>query len=925
MACLRLALILILLAALVASNYATAAGEETGEEFFERHIRPLLVQHCYSCHGKGQTKGGLSLEHRAAMLAGGESGTAVVLNKPGESLLIRALEYDELQMPPNGKLAEAEIKLFQEWIARGAPWPEAKDAPGGIRTPGAITESDRQFWSFQPIRPQPLPHVRDAAWPREALDAFVLARLEAEELTPVVEAARQTLLRRATFDLTGLPPTIDEAEAFAGDASPDAYERLLDRLLASPRYGERWARHWLDVARYAEDQAHTFQARQYPSGYRYRDYVINSLNADLPYDRFLQEQIAGDLLDGEDAARRLPALGFFALGPVYYADAGCAPKAVADELDDRVDTLSRGLLGLTVSCARCHDHKFDPVTMRDYYALAGVFASSKYVEAPLAPAEVVAKYDEAVARVKEQEKSLASVQNEVGRETRAVLSAQTGQYIVAAWKLQNRRKTNANTNASAIAKKENLHDFAVDAWAKFLSAENLAKKPYLQGLKTVFEGQDAKADLSEDAAALAAVQQAADALQLQVQAANAAKQELEAKHAAELAAAAPEAKDKVKKPTLDKPQADLLKDLVDDAKGPFAIPNDKLDKVAMGESHQRLIAAKQELEERKKAVGPKYPFAHSLTEGEPKNLKLHLRGDHKTLGDEAPRRFLEVLTSSTPTLFTQGSGRRELAEQIASDENPLTARVITNRIWQHTFGRGLVGTPSNFGMLGERPTHPELLDDLASRFMERGWSLKWLQRQLMTSAVYRLSSVGEPKQFERDPDNRLLWRMNRRRLDIEAWRDAALASAGNLDLVLGGPSIDLNSGANRRRTLYAMVSRHNLNATLRLFDFPDPNLTSERRISTTVPMQQLFVMNSEFTIREAKSLAERVQREVTSDDGMRIELAYRLLFARMPSESERKLGLEFLQTATLSPDAKLTPWDRYAQALLASNEFAFVD
>jgi cytochrome c553 len=924
MACSRLAPILLLLVALLMHNDALA-GEETNEEFFERRIRPLLVQHCYSCHGKGQTKGGLSLEHRAAMLAGGESGTAVVLNKPEQSLLIRAIEYDELQMPPNGKLAEAEIKLFQDWIARGAPWPETKEGASGIRTPGAITPADRQFWSFQPIRAQPQPAVRDATWPREGLDTFILARLEAEKLAPVAEAEEQSLLRRATFDLTGLPPTIDEAEAFAGDESPDAYERLLDRLLASPRYGERWARHWLDVARYAEDQAHTFQARQYPSGYRYRDYVIDSLNADLPYDRFVQEQIAGDLLEGEDAARRLPALGFFALGPVYYADAGCAPKAIADELDDRVDTLSRGLLGLTVSCARCHDHKFDPVTMRDYYALAGVFASSKYLEAPLAPTEVVAKYDEAVARVKEQEKTLADVQKDVSRETRQTLSAQTSQYILAAWKLQNRRKTKSNTSAGAIANKEKLHDFAVEAWAKFLSADNLAKKPYLQDLKAVLDGQDAKADLSEDAAALTAAKQATDELQSQVVAANTAKQELEAKYAADLAAAAPESKDKIAKPALDKSQAELLKDLVEDAKGPFAIPNDKLDKVAVGENHQRIAAAKKELEERKKAVGPKYPFAHSLTEGEPKNLKLHLRGDHKTLGDEAPRRFLEVLTSGAPTLFTQGSGRRELAQQIASDENPLTARVIVNRIWQHTFGRGLVGTPSNLGMLGERPTHPELLDDLASRFLAHGWSRKWLLRQLMASAVYRLSSDGAPKQFERDPDNRLLWRMNRRRLDIEAWRDAALASAGNLDLALGGPSIDLNSSGNRRRTLYAVVSRHNLNATLRLFDFPDPNLTSERRISTTVPMQQLFVMNSEFTIREAKSLAERVQREVTSDDATRIELAYRLLLARSPTESERKLGVEFLQAATMSPDVKLTPWERYAQALLASNEFAFVD
>jgi cytochrome c553 len=920
-----LALLLICLAASFCERaIAAEEGDKSGDEFFERRIRPLLAANCFSCHGK-EKKGGLSLESRRGMLAGGEGGTVVALGKPDESRLMKAVRYadEELQMPPSAKLADADIALLKEWIERGAPWPESKGpAAGFIRTSGIITEQDRQFWSFQPVKPQSQPAVKDATWLRSPVDSFVLAALEAEKLAPAKEADKRTLIRRASFDLTGLPPTMDETSSFLADESPDAYERLIDRLLASPRFGERWGRHWLDVARYAEDQAHTFAARMYPGGWRYRDWVIGSLNADIPYRQFITEQIAADLTEGENKVARMPALGFFALGPIYYADAGCAPKAQADEMDDRIDTLTRGFLGLTVSCARCHDHKFDPISTKDYYALAGVFASTEYLEAPMAPPDVVAAYDQKVARVKEQEKAVEDARNETQREIRESLALQSGKYIVAGWKLQNKRNSQqvrsgdqigavlgvvtAKLVAADIAKDADLRSFVVEAWAKFLTGENVQKKPYLVAWKNAVAAQDAKTDLSADAAALAAIQTIADQLQKDITVA------LDKRRAKE---------------PLDKTAEELLKDIVDDNKGPCGIQReqkDQIDKLISEERRKKNEDLKKELEERKKQVGEKYPVAHCIKDGAAKNLHVYIRGNYKEQGDEVPRRFLEILTSGEAKPFSQGSGRLELAQAIASDQNPLTARVLVNRVWQQHFGRGLVGTPSNFGMLGERPTHPELLDDLAGRFMAGGWSLKWLHRQMMLSSVYRASSEFKPENYQRDPDNRLLWRMNRRRLDIEAWRDSLLTASGNLDLSLGGQSVDLTKDNNRRRTLYAAVSRHNLNSTLRLFDFPDPNLTSERRSSTTVPMQQLFVMNGEFMVSQAKSLATRLQIE-SADDSARIRFAYQLLFSREPTEKELQVGTTFLKAAESQPDVKLTAWERYTQALLGTNEFVFVD
>jgi cytochrome c553 len=733
-------------------------------DFFEKNVRPVLVEHCFKCHGNGKTKGGLSLASRDGMLKGGDTGPALAPGDPGKSLLIQAVRYDgETRMPPKQKLPDRAIADLTAWVQRGASWPAAP-AGAEIRSAGAtIGAAERAFWAFQPIANPALPAVRDATWVRKPLDRFVLAKLEANGLHPMRPADKHALLRRVTFDLIGLPPTPEEVTVFLNDDSPNAYEKVVERLLASPHYGERWGRHWLDVARYGEDQAHTFQARVFPYGYRYRDWVVKAFNDDMPYDRFIIEQIAGDLLkDGDPEAHRA-ALGFFALGPHYYLDGAARKFVEATELDDRIDTLTRGFLALTVSCARCHDHKFDPIAQSDYYSLAGVFQSTKYEEMPLGSPDVVERYQKS-------QKEIRTCQTKI---------------------------------------------------REFVKSESKG------------QGQDKLSDAAK----------------------------------------------------------------------------------------KKLANMRRELEQLKKNAPAAPPLIHTLSEGQPVNLRVYLRGNPDKEGELAPRRFLRILAGDNPPAFTQGSGRLELARAIADPKNPLTARVLANRIWQHHFGRGIVRTSSNFGKLGERPTHPELLDHLASRFLASGWSIKALQREIVLSATYRMSSDHDAANAAVDPGNQLLWRMNRQRLDVEAWRDALLAASGELDRGLGGPPVGLGTAANKRRTLYGKISRHQLDSLLRLFDFPDPNITSGARPVTIVPLQQLFVLNSEFMIARARALAAKVAAG-ENGDAARIRKAFLCAFGRPANEREIQLGLAFLGA---TDKTALSPWEQYAQVLLSANEFAFVD
>ena len=635
----------------------------------------------------------------------------------------------------------------------------------------------RKFWSFQPLRKVEVsPAPRQPAGSR--IDLLVLARLESHQLRQSPPADKRTLIRRLSFDLTGLPPTREEVAAFLADRSPNAYARLVDRLLAAPHYGERWGRVWLDLARYTDVRERWVFTRGNP--YQYRDWVVRALNEDMPYDQFAKRQLATDLMV-ETGVEDIPALGFLGVSPVYHKELLLAPEViktiVAEEWEERIDAVGRTFLGLTISCARCHDHKFDPIDTNDYYALAGVFASVRRSDRP-------------------------SVS-----EDRAKLAEK--------------------------ARKE---------------VESLEKK-----IVELREGKSPPAD----------------------------RDELIIGH-----------EKKIRELKAATPDYDHLVPAVIES-SIHVIPNEK-------------------------EFGTKLDWRAGVA----RDLNLQIRGEPGNLGPVVRRRFLRVLSRGEPKPFTQGSGRLELADCLFDEAAALSARVMVNRIWLQHFGRGLVTTPSDFGEQGARPSHPLLLDDLAARFVEKGWSMKWLHREIVMSATYRQASAYRADGAERDPENKWLWRMNRRRLDVEAWRDAMMSASGVLDFKVGGPPQELGRVENRRRTIYGKIDRRDLDPMLRMYDFPDPDSHSPAREKTITPLQQLFVLNGEFVRRQAKELVERVHREAAQGDAARVQLAYELLYARQASQDELVLAAEYLGE---DDPTRRERWLQYAQVLLGSNEFLFVD
>jgi hypothetical protein len=879
----RLLALLFALGVFAGNGYADEAEKIA---FFEAKIRPALVENCLKCHGETKHNGKLRLDSKAFVLKGGISGPAIVPGKAKDSLLIKAIRHEDpdLKMPSKDKkLPDAMIADFVKWIDMGAPDP--RDGKEPAVASGIDWKAARAFWSMVPPKKAELPKVQNASWVKTPIDHFILAKLEAEKLQPVRPASKREMIRRATFDLTGLPPTPDEVEAFMKDESPDAYAKVVDRLLASPHYGERWGRYWLDVARYAEDQAHTFAVTPNTFAWRYRDWVINAFNEDMPYDRFVKLQIAADLIDKDDAARvkNLPALGFFGLGAQYYKNTDAA-KAAADELDDRVDTLTRGFLGLTVSCARCHDHKFDPIPQIDYYSLAGIFTSCKLSNVPLANKETVKRAEDVQAKIKKLDGDVKEFMRAEKAKQAEAKADDLALYLVAAWKYQAAKQKNPKASLNDFAKEEKLDQAILNRCTKFV--EKAA------GFETM-----RKMSASEKEVAAAAT-----TMQKQVKAMIGQKDKL------------------------DKMKQELLNNIFYADNSVFQLSDQQVRKLLPDEKKKKIDDMTTTLTTLQKDEAAKpLPIAHGLAEVSSTDMKIFLRGNPAKLGEVAPRRFLKVIAGDEPKAFKQGSGRLELAEAVASKDNPLTARVMVNRVWQYHFGRPIVGTPSNFGQLGDRPTHPELLDYLAVHFMETGWSIKKLHREIMMSSVYQLSSEVNEKDFNSDGDNRWLWRMNRRRLDVESWRDAMLAVSGKLDAKLGGSTTNLAAVENNRRTVYAKISRHDLNGLLRLFDFPDANITSERRNETTVPQQQLFVLNSPFVIETAKALAARVQKEAPND-AERVQRAFALAYGRPASSEEAQIFMAFLSGTDTEPMAnRLTRWERLAQILIGSNEFMYVD
>lgn len=814
----RYLLILIVLA----SGSAWAAEPKLtakGVEFFEAKIRPVLLQRCYSCHSSSakEVKGGLLLDTREGLRKGGESGASVVPGDVEESLLIQAIKHETYEMPPGDKLGDDVIADFEKWIEMGAPDPRGRsDAKKRISLSDA-----RKFWSLQPVKRVSVPQPRSASWPRSDIDRFILSKLEERQLTPVADASRPTLLRRLSFDLIGLPPTLQEIDAFMHDASGDAVERVVDRLLDSPQFGERWGRHWLDAARYGES---TGKERNiaYPHAWRYRDWVIDSLNNDKPYNRFLIEQVAGDLLPAKSTAEQnqnLIATGLLALGTKSLNERK-REQYLADVADEQIDVVTRAVLGMTVACARCHDHKFDPITQADYFALAGVFRSTE---------------------------------------------------LLAGVKPGNNKQGYAGELA-------------------YLMPESGRKPPK---------------HTPEEKARLEELEQQIPKLQSELQTALVRVRSGKAKSPAKLKAAAQRTRKRL----------------------------------------NEAIAERKSLES--KTPTSDQPVMAVRDASDPGSTQLHIRGDVDQRGDLVPRGIPVVLAiGRSPRIESSQSGRMQLAHWLASKENPLTARVMANRTWAHLLGRGIVESLDNFGALGDEPTHPELLDYLAHRFMENGWSVKKLIREIVLSRTYQLSSEHQEQNYAVDADNRYLWRSNVRRLEAEAIRDAILAASGRLDLTRpeGSPVMNLSTGEIGRgknvrllaetthRSVYLPQIRGAVPETLAVFDAADPSLPVGQREVTTVATQALFLMNSPFVIENCQALAQRLQSEGSGDDRGRVDRLFQLVLGRPAMESERQQALDYVaryeallaDKVSSSTERRMAAWSSLAQTVFATGEFRYL-
>ncbi len=943
---------------------AQTVGPEA-EEFFEKQVRPVLSKNCFPCHGEKVQMAGLRLDSLAGILKGTDAGhTVLTPGEPEKSGLIGVLGYEgSIKMPPSGKLPAQNIEALSEWIRMGAPWPQTRNDV----SPSQVSPAEwaKKHWAFQPVQRPAIPRVKDKAWVRSPIDAFILAKLEEKGLRPSKPADRRTLIRRVYFDLIGLPPSYEAVAAFVSDKSPHAFAKVVDQLLTSPRYGERWGRYWLDVARYSDTKGYTYQEEpRYHYAYTYRDYVVRAFNQDLPYDQFLTQQIAAEQIPLESDKASLAAMGFLTLGRRFL-------NVVPDIVDDRLDVIFRGTQALTIGCARCHDHKYDPIPQKDYYSLYGVFANStEPKELPLiavsGKAEAYLAYEKELrAQEAEVQRFLEGRQGEIA----ASLREKIPDYLLAVWEAEQN-----GTNIDTVVKTRRLVPQVFRRWQSFLGETRIA--PH-----TVFAPWNAFASLSRkefaakapDVAAAAAagrlpsgpnemvyivnpmvarsfaggppatleeVAQRYGSLLLEIDRRWREDQDARSK---ETYYKKDEKDEGEKAPTgLKDPDEEQLRLVIYGQKSPVMVPLYTIEELFDVADRQRLQELRDRVRELKMAAPPEPSRAMVLLDAaEIKPAHVFLRGDAKQQGEEVPRQFLEVLSGSDRKPFLTGSGRLELAQAIAGDSNPLTARVMANRIWLWHFGSGLVETPSDFGLRGEPPSHPELLDYLAWRFMEEGWSIKEMHRLLLSSNVYQQSgdtglhpSFGKAKTYPPisplwqggekggvgsiskvnpqtlDPENTLLWKMNRRKLDFEAMRDSLLAVSGNLDLAAGGPPGDLTAVPfSQRRSVYGFVDRQNLAAIFRTFDFANPETHSPQRFTTTVPQQALFLMNTPVVAELARQvvrhsgiankfspLRKGAQGDLQWTPTQAIQRLYRQIYARSATPEEIQLGLRFLKS-----------------------------
>ncbi len=939
-------------------NRASAAQSPTGNpaiEFFEKRVRPVLVANCAKCHNPKAKVADLDLTTAEGFARGGESGPLIDKEKPEESRLLKAIGYeDTLKMPPTGKMKPDEISALTEWVKMGAPWPNAPSAkteavaeakPAAPKSTREFTEEEKKYWAYQPLTKSIAPKVKNSDWVKSPIDAFILAKLEEKNLTPAPPTDKMTLLRRATFDLTGLPPSEQEVKDFLADSSPRAFEKVVERLLASPRYGEKWGRNWLDVARYADSTGND-EDHRYPFAWKYRDYVIESFNNDLPYDQFVREQIAGDLLpgkvDGEVNRRGIVATGFLALGPKAVAQQD-KQKMLYDVYDEQVDVTSKAFLGLTVACARCHNHKFDALLTKDYYSMINIFASTRsfsnpethvsgVFEKPLVTKAEFEKYktarSEHQAKERRAQSDLEEIVDAVREPAAKQLAPRLAEFMLAAHKVYN-----DGAKPEDIAAQTKLPADVLQRWVKLLEPKDLTPQHLL-------EWRNAHQDKSGDKLA-----EAAHNYQQHFQTRLNEWLELMAKwRTGEKVPQTGKKKSPSGKPVFEAGDDRFFQGVYFAGDGPFGVSaKDKTRFTA--EQNQRIAELQKEIEALKKGAPAEPELACAIEDGEPVAQKVFMRGDYNNPGEEAPKAFPAILTAFDTKPNFAGSGRLQLAEWMTQPEHPLTSRVMANRIWQWHFGEGLVRTPDNFGRMGERPSHPELLDFLAREFVKSGWSIKAMHRLMMLSSAYQMASENPSLTPDVDGDNRLLTRFNRRRLTVEELRDALLAIDGSIDLTMGGSlqsgrgtdgennqgRLSLNPEKLKRRTVYIPLRRANLPTLLNLFDFGDATTMTGKRQLTNVSTQALFWLNSEFLTDRSTSLAKAVLSDASLpmlNDSARVESFYIRVLNRKAEKDEIEQALKYIaafKQKISGENAEAKAWQSLTRVLMASNDFLYVD
>ncbi|MDX2032779.1 MAG: PSD1 and planctomycete cytochrome C domain-containing protein [Blastocatellia bacterium] len=926
----------------VSARYVFPGDEQS--EFFEKKIRPILATSCGACHNAKARVAGLDLSSAEGFARGGESGALIDKEKPEESRLLKVVHYDgPMKMPPTGKLKEEEIAALTAWVKMGAVWPGAEKPVAAAAampknaTVRGFTEKEKAFWSFQPMKQTTPPQVKNAAWVKSPIDRFILQKLEGKGISPAAPADRLTLLRRATLDLTGLPPTEAEIRDFLADASPDAFQKVVERLLASPRYGERWGRHWLDVARYADSTGND-EDHRYPFAWKYRDYVIESFNRDLPYDQFVREQLAGDLLPpapGEKVNRRgIVATGFLALGPKAVAQQD-KMKMLYDVYDEQVDVTSKAFLGLTLACARCHNHKFDPLLTRDYYAMTGIFASTRsftnpdshvsiVLEKPLVPADEWAVFKAARKAHQAKERRERVAIEEILDAVKAPIVRRNGERL-AEYMLAARRVYQESVPLADAAKAGNLEEEILKRWVEELKPGDLTPQHLLE-----WRGATA-----EKAPEVARGYQQRFLTRMADWNGQMEKWRVEYRKAlAENKETLPD------RPTFEAGDDRFFDQVYFSRSGPFGI-SEKEQARFTPEQWAQLGGHQKALETLKKSAPAEPEMACAIEDGESVPQKVFIRGDYNNRGDEAPKSFPAILADFDTRPTFSGSGRLQLADWMVQPEHPLTARVMVNRIWQWHFGEGIVRTPDNFGLMGERPSHPELLDYLARAFVANGWSVKSMHRMIMLSSTYQMASINPRLPADADSDNRLLSRFSRRRLSVEEMRDGLLAIDGSIDLTMGGSlqagrgtdgennqgRLSLNPEKVKRRTVYLPLRRANLPTLLNLFDFGDATSMAGKRQLTNVATQALFWLNSDFLTEHSTAVAKSLLTE-EAPDAVRVEKAWLRIVNRRPETDDVSAALKYIegyQRKFPGEKAVAAAWQSYCRVLMASNDFIYVD